>query len=415
MTKKVTSCKWEVKGGRLAALLLLAPIVAAWPAGCANKPAAAPPAAGGTASSQPPIVVAEYGSLTGGNSTFGTSTDNGVQLAAKQIDSAGGLNGRPLQVTVQDDSSTADGALNVVSREITQLHPTAVIGEVASTLSIQAAPICNRNQVPMISPSSTNPKVTQLGPYIFRVCFIDPFQGPVAARFAYNNLKARKAAIMRDTTSDYSRGLTDVFTASFQKLGGTVVSTEDYREDDVNFQSQLTRIKGLNPDILYVPGYYGQVGPIAKQAREIGLAVPLLGGDGWDSPKLIEGAGGPGGALEGCYFTDHSSMDDPSPLIQKFVADYKAAYHVQPDSLAALGYDAVGVLGDSIKRAGAPADGDYSSAAYRAKLRDAIAATKDYKGVTGTITLNADRNAVKPAVVLQIKGDAYKYVTTFNP
>jgi branched-chain amino acid transport system substrate-binding protein len=385
--------------------------------GCANKSSngSGTSSSGGAAAANS-IMIGEYGSLTGDKSTFGHSTDNGVELAVKQINAGGGVGGHPLAVDVQDDAGTPDGASSVVKKIITSDHPTAVIGEVASTLSIQAAPICNAAKVPMISPSSTNPKVTQLGPYIFRVCFIDPFQGTAAANFALNTLHAKKAAILTDSGNDYSIGLTKFFTQSFTKGGGQIVVAQNYGKDDVDFSSQLTQIKAANPDILYVPGYYGQVGPIAKQARAIGLKVPLLGGDGWDSPKLIEGAGGPGGALEGSYFTNHSSMDNPDPTIQKFVSAYKAAYgSEQPDSLAALGYDSIGVLVDAMKRAGAPADGDYSSLAYRAKLRDAIAATKGYKGITGTITIGPDRNAVKPAVVLQIHGADYKYVTTVNP
>ncbi|MGI4790089.1 MAG: ABC transporter substrate-binding protein [Janthinobacterium lividum] len=391
-----------------AALTLLA-------GGCANKPSGSAASSGGSTAANS-IMIGEYGSLTGDKSTFGHSTDNGVELAVKAINSAGGVNGHQLTVDVQDDAGTPDGASSVVKKIITSDKPTAVIGEVASTLSIQAAPICNAAKVPMISPSSTNPKVTQLGNYIFRVCFIDPFQGTAAAKFASGTLHAKKAAILTDAGNDYSIGLTKFFTESLTKAGGQIVIAQNYGKDDVDFSSQLTQIKALNPDILYVPGYYGQVGPIAKQARAIGLMVPLLGGDGWDSPKLVEGAGGPNGALEGSYFTNHSSMSNPDPTIQTFVTNYKTAYGgQQPDSIAALAYDSVGVLVDAIKRAGTPADGDYSSLDYRAKLRDAIASTKGYKGITGTITIGPDRNAVKPAVVLQIHGSDYKYITTVNP
>lgn len=400
---------------RLLGGLCSAAVFAAVLGGCANKTAGVNAVSGGAAAANA-ITIGEYGSLTGDKSTFGHSTDNGVELAVKGINAGGGVSGHTLNVDVQDDAGTPDGASSVVKKIITSDTPTAVIGEVASTLSIQAAPICNAAKVPMISPSSTNPKVTQLGPYVFRVCFIDPFQGTAAAKFALGTLHAKKAAILTDAGNDYSIGLTKFFTQSFTQGGGQITLAQNYGKDDVDFSSQLTQIKATNPDVLYVPGYYGQVGPIAKQARAIGLNVPLLGGDGWDSPKLVEGAGGPGGALEGSYFTNHSSMSNPDPAIQKFVTAYKAAYGgQQPDSLAALGYDSVGVLADALKRAGAPADGNYASTDYRAKLRDAIAATKGYKGITGTITIGPDRNAVKPAVVLQIHGADYKYVTTVNP
>ncbi len=403
---------------RLLGCLCSAAMLAFVSGGCANKTSSTVNgiSSGGGAPAANAIMIGEYGSLTGDKSTFGHSTDNGVELAVKGINAGGGVNGRPLAVDVQDDAGTPDGASSVVKKIITSDKPTAVIGEVASTLSIQAAPICNAAKVPMISPSSTNPKVTQLGPYVFRVCFIDPFQGTAAAKFALGTLHAKKAAILTDAGNDYSIGLTKFFTQSFTQGGGQVVVSQNYGKDDVDFTSQLTQIKADAPDVLYVPGYYGQVGPIAKQARAIGLTVPLLGGDGWDSPKLVEGAGGPGAALEGSYFTNHSSMSNPDPGIQKFVSAYKAAYGgQQPDSLAALGYDSIGVLADAMKRAGAPAGGDYSSLAYHAKLRDALAATKGYKGITGTITIGPDRNAVKPAVVLQIHGADYKYVTTVNP
>ena len=401
---------------RLAGGFCSAAVFAVVLGGCANKTATS---GGGTSSgggAANTITIGEYGSLTGDKSTFGHSTDNGVELAVKGINAKGGVNGHTLNVALQDDAGTPDGASSVVKKIITSDNPTAVIGEVASTLSIQAAPICNAAKVPMISPSSTNPKVTQLGPYVFRVCFIDPFQGTAAAKFAAGTLHAKKAAILTDAGNDYSIGLTKFFTQSFTAAGGQITLAQNYGKDDVDFTSQLTQIKATNPDVLYVPGYYGQVGPIAKQARAIGLNVPLLGGDGWDSPKLVEGAGGPGAALEGSYFTNHSSMSNPDPTIQSFVKAYKDAYgSQQPDSLAALGYDSVGVLADAMKRAGAPADGNYASPEYRAKLRDAIAATKGYKGITGTITIGPDRNAVKPAVVLQIHGNDYKYISTVNP
>jgi len=381
--------------------------------GCANKTPA-----GGSGAPPPPgaIIVGEYGSMTGDQSTFGVSTDNGVKLAVADVNKAGGVNGRQLSVVLHDDEGKSDKTSTVATLLATQDKPTAVIGEVASGRSTIAAPVFNAAKIPMISPSSTNPKVTTIGPYIFRVCFIDPFQGTAAAKFAIDDLHAKKAAIMTDSTNQYSIGLSQFFAKSFTANGGTVVKTANYTTSDATFESQLTEIKAAAPDILYVPGYYNNIGPIAKQAHQVGLTVPLLGGDGWDSPKLIEGAGGPGGALEGSYFTDHYSVDNPDPHVQNFVAEYKAAYNAgAPDALAALGYDAVGVLAAAMKSVAAPSDGNYDSDDYRAKLRDAIAATKDYVGVTGIITLGPDRNAVKPAVVLQIHGAGYVYKTTIAP
>jgi branched-chain amino acid transport system substrate-binding protein len=357
------------------------------------------------------IVVGQYGSLSGPMSTFGSSTLNGINLAVKEINAAGGINGRRLKIVSYDDHGRADGALGV-AQKLVKDRPVAVIGEVASTLSISAGVALNQAHIPMISPSSTNPRVTQIGPYIFRVCFIDPFQGYVAARFATETLHTKRAAILTEETSDYSHGLSGMFAQNFPRMGGKIVDTETYVSTDVDFKSALTKIKAANPDIVYIPGYYSNIGPIAKQAREIGLNVPLLGGDGWDSPALLKGAGG---ALEGAYFTNHWYDDDPAARPQRFITDYQRRYGKKPDALAALGYDAVGVLADAMKRVGAPDDGDYASAAFRAKLRGALAGTEDYKGVTGDITIDSDRNAIKSAVVMQIKDDKETFAARVLP
>lgn len=383
--------------------------------GCANKPTAS---GGGTAANA--IVIGEFAAMTGDQATFGASTDNGVQLAAKELNAAGGIDGVPVTIDRQDDQSDPDSSLTVVKKLITEDKAIAILGEVASKNSISVAPFCNTNKIPMISPSSTNPKVTQTGPYIFRVCFIDPFQGTVGARFATQTLHAKTAAVMYDQTSDYSNGLQGFFQKSFTSLGGKIVAVRTYEAKDTDFRSSLTTIKAANPDIIYVPGYYNAVGTIARQARELGIKAPLIGGDGWESPKLLEGAGGGEGkisALEGCYFTDHSSLDEKDPVVKKFVEAYKTAYNVKDvDALSAQGYDAANVLFAAMKAVGKPEGGDYNSDAYRAKLRDAIAATKGFQGATGDITLDENRNAKKPAVVLQIKGNNYKnVVATFQP
>jgi branched-chain amino acid transport system substrate-binding protein len=245
--------------------------------------------------------------------------------------------------------------------------------------------------------------VTQQGDYIFRVCFIDPFQGAVMAKFAADTLKLKRVAMLVDVRSDYSVGLQTFFRQHFKQLGGQVVAEQSFSQGDSDFRAQLTQIKPLNPEAIYVPGYYTEVGTIARQARELGITVPLLGGDGWDSPKLWEIGGE---ALNGSYFSNHYSTDDPSPLVQKFVSDYKARYNQVPDALAALAYDAARIMADAISRAGST-DGK--------KVRDAIAATKDFQGVTGTISINEDRNAVKPAVVLKVENGKYLLVETIQP
>jgi branched-chain amino acid transport system substrate-binding protein len=279
----------------------------------------------------------------------------------------------------------------------------ALLGEVSSSRSLAAAPIAQAAQIPMVSPSSTNPRVTQVGDYIFRVCFTDPFQGAVMAKFASDTLKLKKVAILVDVRNDYSVGLQTFFRQHFKSGGGEIVAEQSYSEGDSDFHAQLTQIKAANPEAIYVPGYYTEVGTIARQARELGITVPLLGGDGWDSPKLWEIGGE---ALNGCYLSNHYSTDDPSPVVQKFVTEYRKRYNALPDALAALGYDAAKILVDAISRAGST-DG--------AKMRDALAATKDFQGVTGSITINADRNAVKPAVILKVENGKFTLVETIKP
>ncbi|HEY3331362.1 MAG TPA: ABC transporter substrate-binding protein [Capsulimonadaceae bacterium] len=359
------------------------------------------------------IVIGEYGAMTGEEATFGTSTDKGVQMAITEANAKGGVNGEKVAVKLYDDQGIPDQAKTVVTKLIQQDGVCAVIGEVASSNSLQAAPECQKSKVPMITPASTNAKVTQQGDYIFRTCFIDPFQGGVMASFAMHNLKAKTAAVLTDSSQDYSKGLAAAFKATFTKMGGKIVADEAYGKGALDYHSQLSTIKAANPDVLFVPGYYNNVGAIGRTARSVGVKVPLLGGDGWDSDKLFEGAAG---SLEGCYFSNHYSIQNTDPKVQAFVAQYKKDNAGEsPDAMAALGYDATRILLAALAKAGKPADGSYTSDAYRAKLRDAIAATKDFDGVTGKITLGADRNAIKPAVVLEIKGNERKYVSTVKP
>jgi len=349
------------------------------------------------------IRIGEFGSLTGAQATFGISTQNGIQLAVDEANAAGGVNGKTLKVIALDDQGKPEEAAVVVTKLITQEKAQVILGEVASSLSLAAAPICQEHKIPMISPSSTNPKVTQVGDHIFRVCFIDPFQGQVMADFAMSHLMAKTAAILRDEKSDYSMGLADFFIKRFKEKGGTIVLDQSYVAGDVDFKSQLTTIREQKPDVIFVPGYYGEVGLIAKQARELGIKVALLGGDGWDSSKLYEIGGK---ALDGCYFSSHYSSDSTDPKVRDFVKKYQAKYGQVPDALATLGYDAAGVLVAAMRN---------SKSLDSADVRDAIAATKNFAGVTGTISLDADRNAVKPAVVLKISNSKSSFVSTVNP
>jgi branched-chain amino acid transport system substrate-binding protein len=349
------------------------------------------------------ILIGEFGSLTGTTATFGISTKNGIDMAVEQVNKAGGVLGKQVRVIVEDDQGKPEEAQTVVTKLITRDQVVAVLGEVASSRSMAAAPVAQQSKIPMISPSSTNPKVTETGDYIFRVCFIDPFQGLVMAKFATNTLKVKNVAVLRDIKNDYSVGLADVFLENFKKMGGNIVADESYSEGDTDFSAQLTSIRSRNPQAIFLPGYYTEVGLVARQAKQLGLNIPLLGGDGWDSPKLIEIGGE---ALNGAYYSNHFSVDDPTPAIQKFVSDYKAQYGAVPDALAGLGYDAASILFDAMRRA---------NTTDPAKVRDAIAATKDFPGVTGLITLDEHRNAIKPAVVLQVKDGKLSYVETINP
>jgi branched-chain amino acid transport system substrate-binding protein len=344
------------------------------------------------------IVIGHYGSLTGATATFGQSAQKGIEMAVEAINQSGGVLGKKLKVLVEDDQGKPEEAQTVVTKLINKDRVVALLGEIASSNSLAAAPVAQSSRIPMVSPGSTNPKVTMVGDYIFRVCFIDPFQGQVMAKFAANTLKVKKVAVLRDIKSDYSVGLAKFFVEGFGKLGGTIVTDESYSQGDKDFTAQLTSIKGKNPEAIFIPGYYTEVGLIARQARKLGIKVPLLGGDGWDSSKLWEIGGE---ALNGCYYSNHYSVDDPSPILQKFVKDYKARYGTTadsiPDAMAALGYDAALVLADAIKRA---------QSARPDSIRMALAQTKGFMGVTGNTTLDENRNAVKPAVVLEVVVDA---------
>lgn len=354
------------------------------------------------------ILVGEYGSMTGPQATFGQSTHNGIMMAADEINAAGGVNGRKIKVLSEDDQSKQEEAANAVTKLISQNNVLAILGEVASSASIAAAPICQSNKVPMITPSSTNDEVTRKGDYIFRICFTDSYQGEYQAVFAdqwsTTNHKPKNVAMLTDVKSDYSQGLAKVFTAKFTALGGKIVGTQSYANGDADFRSQLTAIKATNPSLLYVPGYYTDIGQIAIQARDLGITVPLLGGDGWESPKLIEIGGK---ALEGCFYTNHYFYADPSPVVSSFLQKYKERYGQVPDALAALGYDAMKTLADAMKRA-SKLDGP--------SLRDAIAQTKGLAGVTGTITLGPERNAMgKKLVIEEIKNGQLTLAATIDP
>jgi branched-chain amino acid transport system substrate-binding protein len=351
-----------------------------------------------------PIKIGEVGSMTGSEATFGISTHQGIELAIKEANAAGGIHGRQLQVISLDDQGKPEEAATAVTRLITQDKVTAILGEVASSRSLAMAPIAQQYKIPMVTPSSTNPKVTEVGDYIFRVCFIDPFQGEVMARFALETLKVKKVAILRDVKNDYSVGLANFFTDKIKSAGGEILIDQSYSAGDIDFKSQLTAIRSKKPEVIFVPGYYTEVGLIARQARQLGIKAPLLGGDGWDSPKLTEIGGK---ALEGSFFSNHYSSEDTSEQVQNFIEKYKKAYNVVPDGLAAMGYDAALVLIDAMKRS--------SKSLKTEEIRAALSKTADFPGVTGRITIDQKRNAVKSAVVLKVTNSGFKYETTIKP
>jgi len=348
------------------------------------------------------IIIGEVACLTGGTATFGQSSHAGTTMAVEEINAAGGLLGKQVKMITEDDQSKQGEAGTVVKKLISREGAIAILGEVASGRSLEMGPICQKAGIPMISHASTNPKVTETGDYIFRVCFIDPFQGTVIAKFALSR-GWKNVGILTDVKQDYSVGLTQFFKEYFTKNGGTIVGEQSYSGGDKDFKAQLTTLKAGAPDAIVASGYYNETGLIAVQSRELGMAVPLLGGDGWDSPSLVEVAGK---AIEGSFFSNHFSPEDQSPLIQDFVKKYQAKHKATPDAMAALGYDSVMILAAAIKKAGTT-EGK--------ALRDAIAATKDHEGITGKITLDAQRNASKSAVVLTIKDGKFVYVETVAP
>lgn len=356
-------------------------------------------AAGAAAAGGEPIKVGHYASLTGSEATFGISTDNGIKLAVEERNAAGGVKGRPIQLITYDNQGKQQETTTVVTRLVQQDRVVALLGEVASSRSMAGGPIAQRAGVPMITPSSTNPDVTAIGDMIFRVCFIDPFQGYVGAKFAKDNLKKTRAATLYNRAQAYSDGLNNNFVEAFTQMGGQVLTQQAYGDGDNDFSAQLAAIKEANVEFIYVPGYYTEVVNIAKQARKIGLNIPLIGGDGWDSDELKNA----GTALDGCFFSNHYAKEDTRPEVQEFIAKYKAKFNAEPDGLAALGYDAARLLFDAMEKAPS-LDGK--------ALAAQIAQTKGFPGVTGRITIDTERNASKDAVVLEITNGVPRYVAT---
>lgn len=347
---------------------------------------------------------------TGGVASFGQSSVNGAKMAIDEVNAAGGINGKKIEMVVRDNKSEATESAAVMTRLVTNDKVLAVIGPVTSTNALAAAPIAASQQVPMISPTATNPDVTvdpnskAVRDFVFRASFIDPFQGKVGADFAFKSLNAKKAVIYVDNSSDYSKGLAKVFEETFTGLGGEVLGTEAFIEKDTDFRATLTKIKGLNPDVIYVPAYYNEVGKIVRQAREMGMKQPIIGGDGFDAPQLIEIAGKEN--LTEIYFTNHYTPEDEAPIVQNFVKAYEAQFKAKPDALAALGYDAGLMMVDALKR---------STELTPVAIKDALAATSGLEGVSGNISLDANHNPVKGAVIITVVDGAFKFHERVNP
>lgn len=351
------------------------------------------------------IKIGHVASLTGDTATFGVSADEGIKLARDEINQKGGVLGKPIEVYTEDDRSQADEAKTACNKLITSDHVIAILGEIASSRSIAIAPVCEESKIPMLSPGSTNPKVTQGYEYVFRNCFIDPFQGEAIARFALDDLKLKRFAFLYPVNNDYGVGLRNYIGDYLQSHGGQIVSNESYQEKtDSDFKAQLTKIKAANPEAIFVTGYYTEAGLIARQAKQLGLNVPLIGGDGWDSDQTIKIGGD---AVNGCYFSNHYSPDEDRPEVKKFVSDYKNRYGGKvPDAMAILGYDAMKIMADAIQRAGGT-NGD--------KIRDALAATKDFPGASGMTTIDKDHNAKKAIVIIEIKDGRFTYHSKIEP
>jgi branched-chain amino acid transport system substrate-binding protein len=351
-----------------------------------------------------PIKLGEYASLTGKEAGFGQTSHQGVVLAIEEINAAGGVLGRPLELTTEDNQTKPGESATVVKKLISRDKVVALIGEVSSGRSLEAAPIAQQAKIPMVAPAATNPKVTQTGNYIFRVCFIDPFQGTVMAKFAKQDLKVKRVAILSSVSNAYSLGLAKFFKETFTAGGGEIVTEKNLAEGDKDFRAQLTAVKAAGVDAVYVPCYYTEAALIVRQARDLGLTMPFFGGDGWEDEQLLKIGGE---AMNGCFYSTHFSAENTDPVVAAFTAKYKARWNNEsPGAFSALGYDAVYVIADAIKRAGGT-DGP--------KLRDALAATKDFPGISGVTTIDKDRNASKSATIIAIKDGKAKFFKTVAP
>ncbi len=347
------------------------------------------------------VKIGFIGPLTGDVKTFGESTKNGFLLALEQAGFKAG--DYEIEYVIADDRNDPTEAVNVATKLVSQDKVQAIIGSVTSKATIPISEVTNKAGVVQITSTATNPRVTvddgKRKEFVFRACFIDPFQGLVGARFALNDLKAKTAAILYDQGNDYTKGLAEVFKTNFEAGGGKVVAYEAYSKDDVDFSATLTKIARLNPDVLYLPDYYQKVSLIGKQARAKGIKAPFLGGDGWDSDELDFAT------MEGGYFTNHYSPEDTRPIVVQWVKDYQAKYGAVPDALATLSYDATKILLAAIAKA---------NSNDPVAIRDAVKSISA-SVVSGDITFDENGNPIKSAAILQIKDGKQKFITSVNP
>lgn len=346
--------------------------------------------------------------LTGGVANYGKQAVNGIQLAIKQANANGGVLGKQITLVLADNKSEAAEATNAITKLITQDKVVAVFGPATSSNTIATVQVSQDNKIPIITPTGTSEKITvdngKVRPYAFRSCFIDPLQGTIMANFASNTLKVKTAAIYIDSSSDYSKGLAQSFETVFTQNGGKVLGKEAFLQKDQDFKSTLTKIKAMNPDVVFLPAYYEEVGKIIKQAREMGMTMPFLGTDGWDDSKVVEIAGA--APLNNTYFSSHYSSQDTDPNVVKFIEAYKKEYNQEPSVFSALGYDAGLLLIDAIKRAGSTEP---------EKIREALEQTKNLQLSTGMMTIDANHNPIKSAVVLEMKDGKQMFKEKITP
>jgi branched-chain amino acid transport system substrate-binding protein len=349
------------------------------------------------------IKIGAVSCISGPLSTFGISSIRGARMAIEEINAKGGILGQQVELVVDDNGSKAGETARITRKFLSQDHVVAILGDLTSSSTMEAAPLAQEAHVPLLTPTATAISVTKVGDYVFRSCFTDPFTGRIIARFAIEHLHARRAVILTDVKQDYSIGVSAELNAYYRQQGGQVLQEFSFSSGDTDFRAQLTSLKSLQPDVVFLPAYYTEAALILREARQLGIKAPFVGGEGWDSPSLISVAGK---SAEGSFYTDHFSPDDPTPLVRSFVQAYKTKYGTGPDALAALWYDGAGLLADAIRRAGSTEP---------AKIREALAATKDFSGVTGNISLDEQRNANKPGVIVTIANGQLKMVERVEP